>query len=276
MVERRRVRLPSEDVRRAFGASEPLVRLEGGQGQAFRSGDRILKPAQDDEQTNWIAGFYARTSCAEFRLPQPSRASDGRYVVDGWQAWEVVEGEHRRDRWPEVVDLCLRFHETISDIPRPEWFDRMPLDNPWTIADKTVWDELDVRHHPRLAPTVERLRRFFRPLDAPSQLIHGDFGGNVLYAEGLPPAIIDFSPYWRPAGFAAAVVVADAIVWAGAGQTLIGVASDRIRDFDQLLARAELRRILELDAAHRLWGWDVLGELDAHLPLVDAIEERFE
>ena len=276
MPERRAVTVPSDDVMRAFRVAQPLVRLEGGQGQAYRSGDRILKPAKDDEQTNWIAAFHAQTDCGGFRLPKPVRANDGRYVVDGWQAWMVVEGEHRSGRWGEVVDLCVRFHETISSVSRPDWFDRMPLDNPWTIADKVVWNEREVEHHLPFAPVVDRLRRALRPVDVPSQLIHGDFGGNVLYADGLAPAVIDFSPYWRPAGFAAGVVVADAIVWGDAELSLIERASDRIDDFAQMLVRAELRRILEIEAAHRLWGWDVLGELNDHLPLVDAIVKRCE
>jgi len=65
--------------------------------------------------------------------------------------------------------------------------------------------------------------------------------------------------------------VADAIVWEGANPDLIDAAGD-IAGFEQFLARAELRRIIEIDAAHRLWGWDVLGELEAHLPLIAMIE----
>jgi len=38
---------------------------------------------------------------------------------------------------------------------------------------------------------------------APSQLIHSDLGGNVLFHDQLPPAIIDFSAYWRPVGWGA-------------------------------------------------------------------------
>lgn len=53
-------------------------------------------------------------------------------------------------------------------------------------------------------------------MDAPCQLVHGDLGGNVLFDDRLPPAVIDFSPYWRPPGWASAVVVADALVYKGA------------------------------------------------------------
>jgi len=46
----------------------------------------------------------------------------------------------------------------------------------------------------------------------PSQIVHGDLAGNVLFSDGLPPAIIDFSPFWRPVGYAEAIVVVDALL----------------------------------------------------------------
>jgi len=67
-------------------------------------------------------------------------------------------------------------------------------------------DFAHVKHLPRLAAALE-------PVEARSQLIHGDLTGNVLFAEHLPPAIIDLSPYWRPTSFASAIVIADALVW---------------------------------------------------------------
>ena len=271
MPERRAFENPPDGVLRAFGASEPLKRLRGGQGQAVRSGDLVLKPARDDERTRWVADFCERTHLEGCRLPRPVRARDGRFVCGGWQAWEHVEGEHRSDCWPETVDLCVRFHEQVAGVPRPDWLDRVTLDDPWTIADKTVWNESDFDPNPAIAPAVARLRACLRTIEAPAQLIHGDFGGNVLFLEDLAPAVIDLSPYWRPAAFAVGVVVADAIVWEGADVSLLD-AVRHIEDFEQFLARAELRRIIELDAAHRLWEWDVLGELDAHLPLIAIIE----
>ena len=274
MTKRRAITVPPKEVLTAFGTCSSPERLPGGQGQAFRAGDLILKPAKDDEQTNWLAGLLEILRCEGFRLPKPVCSRDGQYVVDGWQAWERIEGEHRSADWEDVVQLCIDFHEQIADVVRPAWLDRVPLDNQWTIADKVTWNELKAEHHPTCAPLIARLRRCLKWIDPQSQLIHGDFGGNVLYADGLPPAVIDFSPYWRPAGFAVGVVVADAIVWEGADISLIEVASMQVDNFDQLLARAELRRIVEIDVAHRLWSWDVLGELDAHLPLVRAIADR--
>lgn len=89
---------------------------------------------------------------------------------------------------------------------------------------------------------VEPLHGRLEELDLPSQVVHGDLSGNVLFADGAPPAVIDLTPYWRPAAFAAAVVVVDALVWGGGDPSLLR------RVDHQLLLRAELRRLLELDA----------------------------
>ncbi len=68
--------------------------------------------------------------------------------------------------------------------------------------------------------------------------------------KGQPPAVIDFSPYWRPAGFAVAVVVEDALSWTDADEGVVELGL-HIPEFHQLLIRATLRRILELDEHNR-------------------------
>jgi hypothetical protein len=40
-----------------------------------------------------------------------------------------------------------------------------------------------------------------------SQLVHGALTAIVLFEQGLAPAVIDFSPYWRPSASGEAVVV---------------------------------------------------------------------
>lgn len=80
-----------------------------------------------------------------------------------------------------------------------------------------------------------------RPLEARHQLVHGDLTGNVLFAEGLTPAIIDFSPFWRPAPYASAIVVADALVWEGADESLLDAVA-HIPHFPQFLVRALIMR----------------------------------
>lgn len=262
-----------ENVLCAFGATDKPIRIQEGQGQAFRSGNIVLKPANDDEPTNWIANFYLSTHSDGFRLPKPILSKNGCFVFEGWQAWEFALGQHKKENWLQDIKLCVAFHQAIAEIQRPDWFDNQDLSNPWIVADKVAWDEMEFEHHPTIAPAVEQLRKCLRNFDQRSQLIHGDFGGNVLYSDTLTPAIIDFSPSWRPAEFAVGIVVSDAIVWGGADKSLLEVGND-IEHFYHNLARAELRRVIELDTLFQLYGWEMLEELGFHLPLIGAITER--
>lgn len=102
---------------------------------------------------------------------------------------------------------------------------------------------------------------------APSQLVHGDLTGNVLFAEGLLPAVIDFSPYWRPIGYAAGIVVADALVWEGADETLLA-AVEHVDDFPQYLLRALVYRAV----TDRLFRLDEPPRPDADDPYLPAVE----
>ena len=85
-------------------------------------------------------------------------------------------------------------------------------------------------------------------------MIHADLGGNVLFHDTLPPAVIDVSPYWRPAAYADAIVVADTVAWSGAGDEVV----ERLlrAQGDQLLLRAVLFRVAtdprEVDAYERV------------------------
>ena len=51
--------------------------------------------------------------------------------------------------------------------------------------------------------------------------MHADLTGNVLFSPTLPPAVIDLTPYWRPAEYAEGVVIADALCWHGAQASLL-------------------------------------------------------
>jgi hypothetical protein len=75
-------------------------------------------------------------------------------------------------------------------------------------------------------------------------VIHGDLTKNVLFADPLQPAVIDVTPYWRPAGFAAAVVVGDAICWRDADPDPLVVATLTVAEFPQLLVRAVIYRLV--------------------------------
>jgi Ser/Thr protein kinase RdoA (MazF antagonist) len=124
-----------------------------------------------------------------------------------------------RDRWPQVLEAGEAFHAVLVDQPRPAFLDRRT--HPWSIGDRAAWGELTPPDaDPGFAAILDRLYGFLRPLEIPSQVIHGDLPGNSLFADGMSPAVIDFSPYHRPADFALAVVIVDAIAWYGASPAL--------------------------------------------------------
>jgi len=79
--------------------------------------------------------------------------------------------------------------------------------------------------------------------------VHGDLTGNILFADGHSPAVIDFAPYWRPASFGSSVVVGDALAWEGADESLLG-AVEHVPSFPQFLLRALIYRIV-VDALFR-------------------------
>ena len=75
------------------------------------------------------------------------------------------------------------------------------------------------------------------------QIIHGDFGGNVLFHDTLPPCIIDFSPNIAPAKMAEAVIVSDAIAWQNKGFDIIRYLGD-FGEYRNYLLYAVMFRLL--------------------------------
>ena len=105
-----------------------------------------------------------------------------------------VEGRHEPGRWLDIIAVGERFHAALAGVPRPP--DHRRGVEPWATGDRVAWGERAVRR-PRRRP-----RRASAGRREPSGLIHGDLTGNVLFHDELPPAIIDFTPYWRPLEFA--------------------------------------------------------------------------
>jgi uncharacterized protein (TIGR02569 family) len=210
---------PPAAVLAAFAADEPAVPLVGGWGEAWRGGAIVLKPVRRPlEQLEWEADLVGAVRAESVRLAPCVRARDGSLVVDGWSAWRFVEGERRSDGWADVVAAGERLHRALAGIPRPSFFDS--LDDPWTIGDRVAWSESPAR--PFLdVPHVADLLAAAEPLEESSQVIHTDLASNVLFADGLPPAVIDFSPGYRPPAYASAIVIVDAFVWHGAEEHVL-------------------------------------------------------
>lgn len=252
---------PPEAVLNGFVLSGDAEALPGGRGTAWRVGNMVIKPADlSAQELAWQADLHGSLAHPGLRVSYPLPARDGRFLVEGWSAWPFLPGRHEARRWLDIIQVGERFHRALADVPRPTFLDART--DPWAVADRVAWGEspfhdfLGVRH-------LRRLAAYLRPVTAPSGLIHGDLTGNVLFSEAHPPAVIDFSPYWRPAVFASAIVVADALVWQGADERLVAAVA-HLPDFAQGLLRALIfRRVTE-----ELLGV-LLEEPDPYLPAVD-------
>ena len=250
---------PGPAVLTSFGASADPVSLPGGQGTAWRAGDVVLKPAGDLRAARWTADLYRDLAARRdpgFRVPRPLGTAAGNWVAQdplggAWVAWQWLPGEPASwagvsPSWPRLIASSRAFHAALAGRPAPPWLGRDG--SPWTIGDQVAWGERDPGSVLAAAPgplagQLRRLLAALRPVRLPAQLIHGDVGGNVLFAAGEPPAVIDFSPYWRPAGLALAVAAVDALMWEEASPAALAEL-DGEPEWGQLLARALVYRLV--------------------------------
>jgi prepilin-type processing-associated H-X9-DG protein len=262
---------PSPAVLASFGAGADPVRLPGGQGTTWRAGAMVLKPAGDPRAARWTAGLYLSLSGRRdpgFRVPGPVRSVAGDWIAGDrdtgeWVAWRWRPGEPadwsgRSPFWPRLIAASRAFHAALAGWPAPPW---LGIDgSQWTIGDQVAWGDRDPGSVLAAAPApldgqLRSLLAALRPVDLPDQLIHGDLGGNVLFADGQPPVVIDFSPYWRPAGLALAVAAVDALTWDGADPAILGPLAGQAGTgpgaFGQLLARAQVYRLVTEVVARR-------------------------
>ena len=252
---------PDPGVLAAFGARANAVPLPGGEGTAWRAGQVVLKPAGDPRVARWTAELYRDLGLLAgrapgFRVPRPLRAAArdgaaGDWVAAGWVAWQWLPGEPASwagvsPFWPRLIAASRAFHAALAGRPAPPWLGRDG--SPWAAGDQVAWGERDPGSVLAAAPgplagQLRGLLAALRPVRLPSQLIHGDLGGNVLFSPASPPAVIDFSPYWRPAGLALAVAAVDALTWGGADPAILGEL-DGEPEIGQLLARAHVGRLV--------------------------------
>ena len=228
---------PPANVLAAFRASARPEPLSGGQATAWRAGDVVLKPLDMSvEALGWQAEVLGSMACDDFRVAPPLRTRGGELVVDGWTAWPMLAGAHA-PRWAEIVAVGERFHRALAGVGRPTAVLDARMDA-WARADRIAWGEQPADGLERV-PEVAHLLAVRTAVSAPNQVIHGDLSGNVLFADGRAPAVIDLSPYWRPMEYASAIVMVAAVLWYGAEVGLLSVVGDA-----QLLVRALLFRLL--------------------------------
>ncbi len=271
------VSYPPAGVCKAFGAdAEHLRRLVGGQGQTWYDGALVLKPVPNPAEHDWVSDVFAGWRHHDrVRVPEPVRSRRGAWVHDGWAAHHWVEG--RDVALSAELDVVRAasdaFHEAVGHLSRPAFLDLRW--DPWSHGDRVAWDGGRPQGHAATRQLIADGLVALQPVHARSQVIHGDIGGNVLVADGLAPAVIDWPPYFRPAGFALAVVAVDAICWAAAPLTILDAWSD-VPDWDQLLLRAVIYRVATRGRfeALGLTSTDSSHDVEQCRPCLDAVLRR--
>jgi len=256
---------PPEHVLTAFGLTGVRpVALGAGWDNGWRCGEVVLSKVADHARAAWSARVRETLFVDGVRLARPVRSTDGRYVVSGWRAETFVAGtpEPRHD---EVVSAAVRLHEATAQLERPRFLTQGP-GAAWTdvdifaAADRAAWEERPLQSVPpgarvaapsadaqRAVELINQLASLRRPTKSPNQLVHGDLYGTVLFIGSAAPGITDITPYWRPAAWAAGVVVVDALSWGEADEGLIE-RWDALPEWPQMLLRALIFRL----AAHSL------------------------
>ena len=251
---------PPEHVLAAFGLTgvKPVTLGAGWEGGS-RCGEVVLSMVADHERAAWSARVRETLFVDGVRLARPVRSTDGRYVVSGWRADTFVAGtpEPRHD---EVVSAAVRLHEATGKLERPRFLTQGPT-APWAdvvifiAADRAAGEERPLQSVPpgvRAAPPtvdaqrsielINQLATLRRPTKSPNQVVHGDLYGTVLFIGTAAPGITDITPYWRPASWAAGVVVVDALSWGEADDGLIE-RWNALPEWPQMLLRALMFRL---------------------------------
>ncbi|MGO3328401.1 TIGR02569 family protein [Gordonia sp. (in: high G+C Gram-positive bacteria)] len=272
---------PPEQVLTTFGlTAHPPIAMDG---VGWRVGEVVLSLVPDHARAAWSATARENLYVEGMRIARPIRASDGRYVVSGWRADTYVAGspEPRHD---EVLAVADRLHEATAKFERPRFLLQPPAPpfndvDVFTAADRAAWEETPFRSArgagmaepssedgQRSLAEVKALAGLRRPVDLPSQLVHGDLFGTVLFAGAAAPAITDLVPYWRPAPWASAVIVVDALAWGGAEEELVERWADTV-EWSQMMLRATMFRL----AVHALHPRSTAGALPGLLRVVEIV-----
>lgn len=246
----RRVK-PSAAVFDLYAVPEDSVPLGGGQGQSVLAGDLVLSPGRSERTANWLNPIIAPLSAEldherprSIRLAMPIPTRDLKWVANGWGATRFEPGTRPCTDLDVLLATGRLLHARLAAKVATAPLGINRRDDRWATAERIAFGESQPSGIPTAVGAL--VSRLMAELDTtslgPDQLVHGDLAGNVLLDATGIPFVIDVSPYWRPALWAEAVCVLDAVTWMGADPAVLGEWPGGARR--QAMLRAALFRIL--------------------------------
>lgn len=240
---------PPQRVCAAFGVDpaelQPLDLDAGWRGSRI-----VLRRVTDTAEAVWAGRSLGGVSLPDLRIAKLAQATDGRQIVGGWMAYRTTgaeaTGEPSVPGFDEYVLVSVKLHQALADLPRPEFIGKRT--DLLARADRMAWGEEEAElDEARGGRWFEVLAGSLKQVSLPDQVVHGNLYRSVRFDGHGPPTVIDFRPYFRPAEWAAALVVIDAIALGGADAELVDRWS-HLPAWRQMLLRATLFRL----AAHAL------------------------
>jgi uncharacterized protein (TIGR02569 family) len=233
--------VPSE-VLKAFKCSGDPQKLEGGQGSSYRVGELVLKPVDDVARYEWVAELLTKIRSSEIRIAMPQRTELREFTHLGWGATRYEPGEATHGRWSEKLAVCRELH---SSLRRVQMAPLPPGSDPWTRAHQITWQEVEMPQdiRPETQHLLAPLFQAYDPMTRSRRVIHSDMCGNILFAAGLKPLVIDFSAAHGDPEYAEAILVADAIAWEKAPVELLNELPET-PVYRQMLLRAVTFRVI--------------------------------
>ncbi len=242
--------------------------LPGGSTANYRVGNVVLKQIKETSLENnhspelaaWIAEFSSHIPQGGFRLALPRPTIANTWITGtGWVASSFLAGHHATaDDVPACIAAIAALHRAVAHIPaHPRMAENLTA---WGLAHRWCWGVKPEQVQIELQPLIDRLYALRQPIyTAPWQLIHADLNPeNILVEPGLPPAFLDFSPFWGPPEFATAIFAN----FSGPRRRNMAVLRHftPIPNFKQLLIRAAIRMLLVVSVLNGLDGWETSEE----------------
>ncbi|MCK0113565.1 aminoglycoside phosphotransferase [Ornithinimicrobium sp. F0845] len=261
---------PAPEVFDLFAVPAGTAPLVGGQGHSVLAGDLVLSPGRSAQIADWLNPLLARLAAAldhevprSLRLAMPIPTRDLRWVVDGWGATRFEPGARPCRDLDVLVATGRLLHAHLAALLTTAPASLAERDDPWAQAEQAAFAAASPTDAsptdagpPTSAPSPPpETRALVLDVQAalaapgvgdsdlgPDQLVHGDLAGNVLLDRDGLPVVIDIAPYWRPALWAEAVCVLDAVLWLGADRAALDAWAEGPRR--HALLRAGLFRVL--------------------------------